>query len=190
MNRPHASDLPADVAALADAVSEIERHVARAGWDGDIRLFALISTRDAIAADPDVASQLPQSALDAAARDPHHLTSVEQENLPAVDSLEELLGSIVFPPTVAGCAVVTERFILPPTAEEEIPEDPTAALAYITSHPERQDVRMAVGALRSGPSWCAIRTRDNDDDLDVAHGPTLVPGLVDAVRSTLADVVV
>ena len=187
MSRPVASDLPAHVAALADAVSEIERHVSRAGWDGDIRVFALITTRDALAADPAVADHLPAATVEAALHDPHHLTSVEQENLPAVDSLEELLGSIVWPATVAGCAVVTERVILPPSAEDGIPDDPTAALAYVSTHPERQDVRIAVGVLRRGSSWCAIRTRDNDDDLDVAHGPTLVPSLIEAVRTTLAE---
>ena len=142
---------------------------------------------DALAADPAVADQLPAATVEAALHDPHHLTSVEQENLPAVDSLEELLGSIVWPATVAGCAVVTERVILPPSAEDGIPDDPTAALAYVSTHPERQDVRIAVGVLRRGSSWCAIRTRDNDDDLDVAHGPTLVPSLIEAVRTTLAE---
>ena len=64
-------------------------------------------------------------------------------------------------------------------------DDPDEALAYLMGHPERQDVRLAVGVLRSGESWCAVRTRTNDDDASVAGGADLVPGLVEAVAATL-----
>jgi len=47
-------------------------------------------------------------------------------------------------------------------------------------------MRMAVGVLRSGESWCAVRTRANDDDDAVAGGRDLVPGLVEAVTATFA----
>ena len=40
------------------------------------------------------------------------------------------------------------------------------------------------GVLRGGASWCAVRTRAFDADDQVAQGPTVVPGLVDAVRAT------
>src|SRR5665648_8012 len=63
---------------------------------------------------------------------------------------------------------------------------PDEALAYLMAHPDRQDVRMAVGVLRSGESWCAVRTRANDDDDAVAGGRDLVPGLVEAVTATFA----
>ncbi|XBH22228.1 PPA1309 family protein [Jonesiaceae bacterium BS-20] len=185
MTRPIASNLSTRQRSLADAVSEIERHVSSGGWDGPIRVFALIATQEALAADPDLAQQLPAQTVEIALADPEHLTSVEQEDLPAAESLEDLLGSIQWPVTVVGCAVVTERVILPPSAEEELPSDPTAALTYVNNHPDRQDVRMAVGVMRSGETWCAIRTRDNDSDTDVAHGPNLVPGLIAAVTSTL-----
>lgn len=185
MTRPNPNNLSVRQRSLADAVSEIERHVSQGGWDGPIRVFALISTQAALATDPDLAEQLPAQTVEIALADAEHLTSVEQEDLPAAQSLEELLGSIQWPATVAGCAIVTERVILPPSAEQEIPEDPTAALNYVTSHPDRQDVRMAVGAMRSGETWCAIRTQQNDSDTEVAHGPDLVPGLIAAVSSTL-----
>lgn len=185
MSRTFASDLPARQRALADAVTEIERHVAQGGWDGPIRVFALISTQAALAADPDLASQLPAATVAAAQLDPEHLTSVEQEDLPQTDSLEDLLAQIAWPSAVNGSVVVTERVIMPPAAEAAMPEDPAQALEYVMSHPDREDVRMAVGAMRTGESWCAIRTRGHDDNLDVAHGEALVPGLVDAVRSTL-----
>ncbi len=185
MTRPYATNLSPRQRSLADAVSEIERHVSSGGWDGPIRVFALIGTQDALAADPDLAAQLPPQTVAIALEDPEHLTSVEQEELPAVDSLEELLGTITWPPSVAGCAIVTERVILPPSAEEEIPNDAAAALNYINNHPDRQDVRMAVGVMRTGETWCAIRTRENDSDTEVAHGADLVPGLIAAVTSTL-----
>ncbi|KGM13039.1 hypothetical protein N869_16535, partial [Cellulomonas bogoriensis 69B4 = DSM 16987] len=141
-------------AALADAVREIERHVAAGGWDGPVRVFALVGTARALEAEPDLAGQLPAQVVAAAAKDPHHLTSVEQEGLPDAPALEDLLGSLTWPPTVDGAAVVVERVVLPPSAEEGMPSDPDEALAYLMGHPERQDVRLAVAVLRDGPAWC------------------------------------
>ncbi|WP_454300390.1 hypothetical protein [Salana multivorans] len=46
-------------------------------------------------------------------------------------------------------------------------------------------MRLAAGVLRTGESWCAIRTRSHDDDLEVAGGQDAVPGLVEALRTTL-----
>ena len=171
-------------AALAGAVHEIERHVARAGWDAPVRVFALVRTGTALDATPDLASQLPVDVVAAARTDPTHLTSVEQEGLPPSADLEELLGALSWPPTVDGAAVVVERVVLPPAAEEGMPTDDDAALAYLMSHPDRQDVRLAVGALRTGETWSALRMRAADADDDVAGGPDLVPGLVEALRAT------
>ncbi len=169
---------------LAEAVHEIERHVATAGWDGPVRVFALVRTAAALVASPELAGQLPPEVVAAARADPTHLTSVEQEDLPAAADLEELLGGMTWPPTVDGAAVVVERIILPPAAEAGMPADDDAALAYLMAHPDRQDVRIAVGALRGGQSWSAVRTRANDTDADVAKGPDLVPGLLTALRAT------
>jgi len=179
---------PADPArdALADAVREIEHHVASAGWDGPVRVFALVRTQEALAAEPALADQLTPEVLAAARAEPWHLTSVEQEGLPAADDLEGLLAELSWPPTVHGAAVTVERVVLPPAAEAAMPQDPDAALAYLLAHPDRQDVRLAVGVLRDGPAWCAVRTRAHDSDDAVGQGPDLVPGLVEAVRSTLA----
>ena len=66
-----------------------------------------------------------------------------------------------------------------------MPAGQDEALAYLMGHPDRQDVRIAVGALRTGETWSAIRTRAHDDDAAVAMGPDLVPGLVAALRATL-----
>lgn len=173
-------------ASLADAVREVERHVARGGWDAPPRLFALVAVAPALAADPALAGALGPAVVAAAQADPHHLVSVEQEGLPASGTLEDLLAQVAWPPSVHGVAVVVERSMLPPGAEEGMPDDPAAALAWLQAHPQRQDVRMAVGVLRDGPAWCAVRTRQHDDDADVGFGPDLVPGLVEALRATLA----
>lgn len=178
---------PADDAtrALDLALREVERHVADAGWDGPVRVFALVRTAQAVADEPGLAGQLPPETLVAARLDPHHLTAVEQDELPAADSLEDLLAALAWPDAVHGAAVVVERVVLPSSAEAAMPADPDAALAYLMTHPERQDVRLAVGVLRDGPAWCLLRTRAADDDAAVAGGPDLVPGLVEAVTATL-----
>ncbi|MCC2309782.1 PPA1309 family protein [Cellulomonas chengniuliangii] len=171
--------------ALAEAVREIERHVATGGWDGPARVFALVRTASALAAEPGLADQLPADVVARAGVEPQHLTSIEQEGLPAAEDLEELLGGITWPSTVDGAAVTVERVVLPPAAEEAMPADPDEALAYLMGHPDRQDVRIAVGVLRDGPAWCAVRTRANDADDAVGEGSDVVPGLVEALRSTL-----
>lgn len=172
-------------AALAGAVHEIERHVAKGGWDGPVRVFALVATAAALRADTGLAGQLPPAVVAAAAQDEHHLTSVEQEDLPRATSLEELLGVLSWPETVDGAAVVVERVVLPPAAEEGMPADDDAALRYLMEHPDRQDVRIAVGVLRSGQSWGAVRSRADDADDSVGGAPDLVPGLTEAIRATL-----
>ena len=172
--------------ALADAVREIEHHVATAGWDAPVRVFALVRTQAALEAEPGLAEQLTPDVLAAARADDQHLTSIEQEGLPQAEDLEQLLGGLSWPPTVDGAAVTVERVVLPPGAEADLPEDRDAALAALLAHPERQDVRIAVGVLRDGPSWCAVRTRAHDSDDAVGQGADLVPGLVDAVLATLA----
>lgn len=178
--------LPRPQIALADAVRDIERHVSSAGWDGPVRVFALVGTARALAASPELADQLTADVMAAAADDDTHLTSIEQEGLPPAADLEELLGGITWPSSVEGAAITVERVILPPAAEEAMPADQEAALAYLMGHPDRQDVRIAVGALRTGEGWSAIRTRAHDADDAVAMGPDLVPGLLEALRTTLA----
>lgn len=181
---PSAATVGPATAFLAESVREIERHVARGGWDGPVRVFALVGTRAALAAEPGLAAQLAPEVVAAARDDAHHLTSVEQEGLPQVESLEELLGVLTWPDTVDGAAVVVERVVLPSAAEDAMPTEPDEALAYLMAHPDRQDVRIAVGVLRSGPAWSVLRTRAHDDDAAVAGGPDLVPGLTDALRAT------
>jgi hypothetical protein len=172
--------------ALERAVRELEQHVAGGGWDGPVRLFALIRTGTALARDPALASTLPADVVAAAEQDDEHLTAVEQEGLPEADSLEALLAGIAWPPTVDGAAVVIERIVVPPQAEANLPDDPELARAALLSHPLRRDVRLAAAVLRDGGQMCAVRARDHDSDDRVAVGPDLVPGLVEALAETLA----
>ena len=168
-------------AALSRCVRETEKHVAGGGWDAPVRVFALVGTAAALAADPSLASLLPDTG-----GDPHHLTAVEQEGLPEADSLEELLAQLAWPDAVDGAAVVVERLVVPPAAESELPQDEAAAVAALAAHPEAEDVRIAVGVLRTGESWCALRARSHDSGDQVAGGPDSVPGLVAALAATLA----
>lgn len=171
--------------AVARLVIELERHVATGGWDAPVRVFALVRTASALDRDPSLAERLPADVVTAATADPEHLTAVEQEGLPAVDSLQELLGRLAWPETVDGAAVVVERSVLPPDAEAAMPQDEAEALAYLERHPAREDVRLAAAVLRDGVHACALRSRRYDTDDRVAVGPDLAPGLVEAVAATL-----
>lgn len=177
-------EIDAATASLASAVLEIERHVATGGWDGPVRVFALVRTAEAIETDPGITSILTPDVVAQAKFNDHHLTSIEQEDLPAASSLGELLARLAWPEAVHGTAVVTERIVVPPGAEENLPEDPEEATAALLAHPKREDMRMAVGVLRSGEAWCAIRLKSADDDASVAQGSDLVPELVSALLTT------
>lgn len=174
-------------AALARLVSQLEAHAAQAGWDAPVGVFALVRTASALEQDPALEQMLDDAALTEAHTDPESLTAIEQGDLPPVNSLEELLAGIVWPEEVDGTAVVTERVVLPAAAEQEAAaiEDPQERAAYLMSRPDRDDLRMVVGVLRSGESWCAVRARSHDSASEVAAGADLVPGLVDALHHTL-----
>jgi len=83
---------PATPTYLADAVVEIERHVSGGGWDAPVRVFALVSTARALEVEPDLAERLGADVVLAAQADAGHLISVEQDSLPAADTLEDLLA--------------------------------------------------------------------------------------------------
>lgn len=170
---------------LERAVRELERHVARGGWEAPIRVFALIRTAAAVERDPSLAEQLPPDLLASARADAEHITSVEQEDLPDAGSVEELLAQIAWGPSVDGAAIVLERVVVPPEVEADLPDDPGEAVRYLMDHPAREDVRLAVGVLRDGSTSCAIRTRAHDEDFAVGTGADLAPGVAAALRATL-----
>lgn len=172
------------VAALKDAVTDIEKFVATDGWDAPIRIFAIVKAVPALEKAPELAEELPADVAVNAITDPNTLFSVEQEGLPQASTLEELLAQLAWPGEVDGAAIVAERIIVPPSAEMDLPKDPQRALIALSEHPEREDVRMAVGYMREGHSWCAVRTRSHDNDADVVGSPDAVPGLVAALKAT------
>jgi hypothetical protein len=159
---------------LRQAALEVEAHVGTEGWDQPPRLFALVPTADILAAQPELADQLSGG--------PGDLTPVEQE-LPTDREIEDLLAEIEWPDAVIGCAVVVERIMLPPEAEDSLPEDPDELLAVVAAHPDRREVRLVGAVLRDGSSHSAVRAKDADAEL--LEGPDLVPGLVEHLRSTL-----
>lgn len=173
--------------AVRRVVVELEQHVAAAGWDAPIRIFALIRTAAALERDADLSRQLPADVVAAAQADPDHLTAVEQEGLPEAETLHDLLGQLAWPESVDGAAIVVERSVIPPEVEAQMPKDEEEALAWLQAHPERRDVRLAAATLRSGQHACALRARDHDADDQVAVGPDLAPGLVAAMAATLED---
>ena len=174
------------VRALARAVAETEAHVAAFGWDQPVRVFALARTAEALRTDPDLAEFLDAATVEEAQADPELLMVVEQEGLPAAADLEHLLAQLAWPESVHGAAISVERLVLPPAAQEEADAIADAAerLAFLQARPDREDIRMVVGVLRSGESWCALRSRTHDDDASVYQGEQLVPGLVEAMAAT------
>jgi len=169
---------------IKEAVREIEHYVAGYGWDGPIRVFALIRSAEALADHPELSEELPADVSLNAAESEESLFSVEQEELPPADSVESLLAQLAWPEGVAGAAVTCERITLPPEAEADIPTDPAEAEQFLATDERREDVRMAVGVMRSGESWCALRMKSFDADDSVLGSVDLVPELVEALRHT------
>jgi hypothetical protein len=166
---------------LVELAREIERYVASEGWDQNPRLFALARSADLVALEPELAE-----AIGPAAHDPEALTPIEQEALDLDRALDEVLATTMWPEDVAGAALALERLVLPPSAEETLPDDDRTALeAAAAEHPERHDVRMVVVVTRDGRRMCALRLRSHDDDADVLVGEELVPRLADALAATL-----
>ncbi len=190
VNELHPTTTPTPASSsLWRTVAEVERYVAADGWGAPLRLFALVRTADALARDPHLAQRLPEHVVAEAHADPGHLTSVEQDGLPDVADLDELLGQLAWPPGVDGAALVVERLLVPPDAEAEVraatPADDEARAAALAAHPLAEEVRIAVGVLRDGGHECAVRSRSKDSDGEVATGADLVPGLVSALQATL-----
>jgi hypothetical protein len=171
--------------ALRAAVREIEQHVAESGWDQPPRLYALVPTSDLVAREPRLAQAM---GLDPARSDgAGSLTPVEQDHVPVEQALEDVLAGIVWPAEVFGTAAVVERLVLPPSADDELPDDAEAAERYAAEHPERQEVRIVAAATRDGSTYCALRLREHDDAASVVEAPDLVPALLQLVRGTLEN---
>jgi hypothetical protein len=170
-----------DDSPLARVVREIEAHAQRAGWDQPPQLYALVPTDELLAREPALGAELGIDPSTAAGS----LTPVQQEEIPHDRPLEDMLGGIMWPPGVTGCAAVMERLTLPPEVERDLPEDPVQAQEYAATHPDRHEVRMAAGVSRDGNQHCVLRVRTHEGDL--VQGPDLVPGLTRLLLDTLRD---
>ncbi|CUU58846.1 hypothetical protein CcI49_31895 [Frankia sp. CcI49] len=160
---------------LTSVVLEVERHVAELGWDQPSQVYALADTSELLMREPGLAPHIGDAP-------PGSLTPVEQEPLPQ-GRLDEVLAGIGWPPEVLGCVLVTELVVLPPSAEAEVPYDERDIEHWAANHPERQDVRLAVGVTRAGMHASCLRVRGDDElviDPDLADN--LVDGLLDTFR--------
>jgi hypothetical protein len=173
--------MSAEAEPLLRALSEIESHVASRGWDQPPRLYALAPTAELLSREPALASQL---GLDSADNAPGSLTPIEQE-VPTT-SIDGLLATITWPETVAGCALVVERIVLPPAAEDTMPHDPDTATSWAQNHPDRTDVRIVVGVLRDGRQSSVMRVRGHDDESDLIRDPEFSPDLGAALAATFS----
>lgn len=163
---------------LEEVVLDLERHSAQEGWDTAPKLYALVESAELRRAEPGLADDLGLPA------DADTLAALEQPALPEQGGVEDALATIAWPEAVAGCALVIERVVLPPDAEDEIPEGEKEAATWAAEHPKREDVRMVVGVLRDGTRHSALRLRRHDTDDEVLVGPDLVPALAEALIAT------
>lgn len=166
-----------DDSRLIAALAEIERHVSQLGWDQPARLFALVPTGTLLELEPQLRDRVAETGVDS-------LTAVEQDEFVVGDDLFDRLQRIGWPETVSGCALAMERALLPPEHEDQIPEDPVEAVAFVNGHPARTDVRFVVGVLRDGTRHGLARVVSNPEDLLGAED--LVPGLADVLLTTLS----
>lgn len=174
--------------ALKEATLEIEKHVAKAGWDGPVRVFALVNAKKALAQTPELQENLALlHETNADSISEQTLFSVEQEGLPQSASLGELLSKIYWPDSVDGTAISVERVVLPPSAEVDLPQDEDAALKILQNHPARQEVRMVAALMRDGETWGALRMRKHDQDSMVLSGEKILDGLCTALAVTFEE---
>jgi len=172
---------------------EVEEFVASGGWDQQPQLFALVPTTDLLRQQPELATHLDQDS---------EFTPVAQDSLPEGD-LAEALGRIAWPDAVHGCALAQEIIVLPPDAEQELPDLTDEADGDVSeqdlerlrqaaaNHPRRTEARLVAAVLRDGSASCVMRLRgiapgDDSDPVDeVVESADLAPNLVEALRATL-----
>jgi len=158
---------------LAVAVAEVEEFVGTAGWDAPPQLFALVNTADLLATQPNLAPSLGAAVY----------TPIAQDAVPEGE-LSEALAQISWPDEVAGCILVQEIVVLPPSAQAALSDDPSTAADQAAGHPDRAEARLTAGVLRDGPGGaCLLRMRGEHDDVPL-RGGDLAPNLLAALRLT------
>jgi hypothetical protein len=177
---------------LPVVLRDVDEFLAPGGWDQPPKLFAIVPTRDLLAAEPRLAGQIDVAA---------GLTPVAQEPLAGQDVPGALAG-IYWPETVVGCALAQEIVVLPPGAEADLsaavgevaPGSSDEQVAELTvraaqRHPDRREARLVVAVLRDGDHRCMLRMRgaadDPDGDDELIERPDLAPNMVEALLRTL-----
>jgi len=193
------SDLSSD--ALGRALRDVTEFVDATGWGQPPMLFALVPTSVLARTDPDLVDEHDDSELSPIAQEQLPLSDDQQTQ---AEELEHVLATTSWPTAVAGCALVQEIIVLPPQAEGDLDEafapllaNPAAADAAAREtarhHPEQQQARLIVGALRDGPQLALLQLRGHDEfdgadragRLELLSHPDLAPGLLEALAATL-----
>lgn len=156
---------------LTRSALETEAYVATEGWGQAPRLFSLARNGDLLRREPALRAVLGDI-------DENEYSAVEQDDALATGELDEALGHLTWPADVDGVALAIERVIMAP--------DPDAARVGQLQQDNREDVRLLVAALRNGEIITLVRRKKEDDNDKVAIGTNIAPGLVDALKATLA----
>jgi hypothetical protein len=159
---------------LLTVTREVEDFVAGAGWDQGPQLFALVSTAELVAKQPELAGTLAQNAA---------ITPVAQDALPDAD-LATALAAIVWPETVHGCALAQEIVVLPPEAEATLPAGDEVMRQAAAEHPDRREARLVAAVLRDGSAVCVLRLRGAGEE-QLVESADLAPNLTKALLATL-----
>ncbi|OLR90233.1 PPA1309 family protein [Actinokineospora bangkokensis] len=164
---------------LSAAAREVEEYVAAGGWDQPPQLFALVPTEHLLAEQPDLADRLDPATT---------LTPVAQDALEG--DLAAALAGIMWPPAVAGCALVQEIVMLPPDAEAELPDTGDDAMGRVAAqHPQAREARLVAAVSREGATACVLRLRTvAEGELDeVVEHPSLAQNLTAALMDTFRE---
>jgi len=166
------------MADLDTVVTEIERHLDAQGWGQPPRLYALVRTRDLVAAQPHLAETL-------AGADPEAFTPVEQDQIES--NVDELLPRIAWPEDVPGCALAHEIVMVPDEVADACPDGMDPA-EWAVAHPAHRDLRAVAAVLRTGEAAATLRVRGVDGEPDeVVVDPSVVPNMVSALRETMGE---
>ena len=165
-----------------------------AGWDGPVRVFALVRTAgDARSrARPRRPARRPTVAGRRARRRRATSPRSSRRSCPRADDLEDLLAGLSWPATVDGAAVIVERVVLPPAAEEAMPHDPDAALDVPAGPPRApgRAPRRRRAARRAEPgARCAPGRTTTTTPVAAGPGPGARPGRGGARDAALSGAV-
>lgn len=168
-----ADDLDPRTAGLAAAVLEVGRHVGPEPLAAP-RWFALVGTAAMLRSQPAFAVLLDDATREAAEADPHHLTPIELDDVPAGTDPLEALGSVAWPDIASGAAVVCDL-----ASVRAADGSADAARSRLGAGP----VRAAVAARADGSTWCSVRGAGRRDQ---SLGPRLLPDLADALAQSIS----